>query len=81
MIELKARIPLTTPKGKGWAYFIKDESMDHNLVWTVFLDETGECWMFDNKDIRIQPNFTYGINCKLSPREVYNNELNKKGLP
>ena len=64
MIELRKRIPLITPKGKGWAYFIKDESMDHNCMWGVFLDENGEFWLFDNKDIRIQPNYSYGINCK-----------------
>lgn len=60
MIQLNPPLPLTTPKGKGWAYFLIDRSQEHNLEWVVFLDKTGECWTFQNTEIKIQPNYTMG---------------------
>lgn len=60
MIQLNPPLPLITPKGKGWAYFLIDRSQEHNLEWVVFLDKTGECWTFQNTEIKIQPNYTMG---------------------
>lgn len=60
MIQLNPAIPLTTPKGKGWAYFLIDRSQEHDLEWVVFLDENGECWTFRNSQVRIQQNYTMG---------------------
>ena len=60
MIQLDPLIPLTTPKGKGWAYFLIDRSQEHDLEWVVFLDENGECWTFRNSQVRIQQNYTMG---------------------
>ena len=53
-------IPLVTSKGNGFAYFLIDYSSDHDLVWIVFIDETGECWSFRNPEIRLQKNLTFG---------------------
>jgi hypothetical protein len=58
MIQLNPPIPVTTPKGKGWAFFCIDRSQEHDLEWVVFLDENGECWTFKNSEIRIQKNYT-----------------------
>jgi hypothetical protein len=58
MIQLNPTIPVTTPKGKGWAFFCVDRSQEHDLEWVVFLDENGECWTFKNSEIRIQKNYT-----------------------
>ena len=58
MIQLNPTIPVITPKGNGWAFFMIDLSQEHDLEWVVFLDNTGECWTFRNKDIRIQKNYT-----------------------
>ena len=58
MIQLNPQIPLDTPKGKGWAFFLIDRSQEHDLEWVVFLDESGECWTFSNRDIKIQKNYT-----------------------
>ena len=58
MIQLNPQIPVFTPKGKGWAFFVIDRSQEHDLEWVVFLDSTGECWTFKNSDIRIQKNYT-----------------------
>lgn len=54
--QLQPTIPLLTPKGKGFAHLVIDYSQEHDLLWVVFLDKTGECWTFPNKDIRIQSN-------------------------
>jgi len=58
VIQLNPQIPLITPKGNGWAFFMIDRSQEHDLEWIVFLDSTGECWTFKNSDIRIQKNYT-----------------------
>jgi hypothetical protein len=60
MIQLNPPIPLITPKGKGWAHILIDLSQEHHLQWVVFLDETGECWTFQNPEIKIQSNYTMG---------------------
>jgi len=58
MIQLNPPIPLITPKGKGWAFFLIDRSQEHDLEWVVFIDETGECWTFKNQQVKIQQNIT-----------------------
>ena len=58
MIQLNPQIPVLTPKGKGWAFFLIDRSQEHDLEWVVFLDDGGYCWTFRNSDIRIQKNLT-----------------------
>jgi len=60
MIQLNPPIPLKTPKGDGWAHFLIERSQEHHLEWVVFLDDSGECWTFQNPEIRIQHNYTMG---------------------
>jgi len=59
IIQLNPPLPLITPKGKGWAYFLIDYGQEHDLIWIVFQDSTSECWSWLNKDIKIQQNITY----------------------
>lgn len=58
MIQLNPTIPVMTPKGSGWAFFLIDRSQEHDLEWVVFLDNGGYCWTFRNSDFRIQKNLT-----------------------
>lgn len=58
--QLNPALPLTTPKGKAWAHFVIDYGMESDLLWVCFQDETGECWTWSNRDIRMQPNATLG---------------------
>jgi hypothetical protein len=60
MLQLNPPIPVTTPKGKGWAHILIDYSQEHDLLWVVFLDDSRECWTFANKEIRIQSNESLG---------------------
>jgi hypothetical protein len=62
--QLHTPLPLDTPKGKGFAHFVIDYSQEHDLLWVVFVDETGECWTFNNKEIRLQSNITMGRSSK-----------------
>ena len=59
-LRLDPPIPLKTVKGNALAHFLIDYSIEHDLFWVCFMDETGECWTFNNKDIRAQKNITLG---------------------
>lgn len=62
MIQLDPAIPLVTPKGEGFAHFIIDYGQEHHLLWVVFIDETRECWTFQNPEVRLQDNQTMTSN-------------------
>jgi hypothetical protein len=59
MLQLNPPLPLTTPLGKCWAHFVIDYGMEHDLLWVCFHTDTGECWTWNNKDIKIEKNITY----------------------
>jgi hypothetical protein len=61
IIELRSPLPLDTPKGKGFCHFLIDYGQEHNLLFVCFISETGECWTFQAKDIRLEKNITMGI--------------------
>ncbi|NBU69896.1 MAG: hypothetical protein EBS53_00355 [Bacteroidetes bacterium] len=67
MIQLDPPIPVTTPRGKGYAHILLDYGMEHDLCWVVFLDDTGECWTYRNSEIRAQKNVTFGRTLETSP--------------
>lgn len=58
--QLNPPIPVFTPKGNGLAHLIIDEGIEHDIKWVVFLDRTGECWTYSNRNIRAQTNTTHG---------------------
>ena len=60
LTQLNPPIPLITPKGKAWAHIVIDYGQEHDLLWVCFQDETGECWTWGNRDVRIQENATMG---------------------
>ena len=60
MIQINPTIPLITPKGKGFAHFLIDYSQEHDLLWVVFLNDSGQCWTFPNSEIRIDNNYSLG---------------------
>lgn len=60
LTQLNPPIPLITPKGKAWAYVLIDYSQEHDLLWVCFQDNTGECWTWGNRDVRMQPNLSIG---------------------
>lgn len=60
MIQLQPPIPLETPRGSGLAHLVIDYGPEFSLLWSVFLDDSGECWTFTNEDVRAVKNITMG---------------------
>lgn len=58
--QLNPPIPLNTPKGEGIAWLVLDYGAEHDLMWTVAIDDTGEIWTFSNREVRAQKNITLG---------------------
>jgi len=77
MLQLNPPIPLDTSKGKGFAHMVVDYSQEHDLLWVVFLDDSGECWMFRNGEVRIQRNFTLGRTGE--PSKIFARMMNGNG--
>ena len=73
IIQLSPCIPINTPKGPALAHFLIDYGMESDLYWVCFLDNSGECWTFSNKEIRAQKNITAGrefISPFYDPKEI-----------
>jgi len=60
IVQLNPTIPLTTPKGEGYAIAVIDYGEDHDLKWVVIQTETGEIWTWNNGDVRGVKNITNG---------------------
>lgn len=60
IIQLNPPIPLSTPKGNGLAWLVLDYGAEHNLMWTVAINDTREIWTFSNVEVRAQKNVTMG---------------------
>ena len=58
--QLNPPLPMQTPRGQGLAHFLIDYGPETHLMWTVFLDASGECWTFQNPEIRAAKNMTLG---------------------
>ena len=58
--QLTPPIPLETPRGSGLAHLVIDYGPEFDLMWSVFLDDGGECWTFGNSEIRGMKNITMG---------------------
>lgn len=59
-VQLNPQIPLITEKGPGQAVAVIDYSEEHDLMWVVILDDTGEIWTFPNSKVRGFPNYSIG---------------------
>lgn len=68
ILQLNPPIELNTPKGKGLAWLVIDYGIEHNLMWTVAIHETGEIWTFSNSEVRATNNITMG-------RKIFENPL------
>ena len=59
--QLNPCIPMTVEgKGKGSAIAVIDYGQEHNLIWVVALDESGEIWCSPNPIVRMRANWTMG---------------------
>jgi hypothetical protein len=62
--QLNPPIPLDTPKGEGLALLVIDYGAEHNILWTVAINETGEIWTFMNSFVRATKNISMGRRVK-----------------
>ena len=63
--QLNPSLPVTVEgKGKGVAFAVIDYSEEHNLIWVVALDESGEIWCSPNPKVRMRANWTMGRGMK-----------------
>lgn len=60
MLQLNPPIPMTTEKGKGHAIMVIDYSQDHDLLWVIALDNSGELWCMPNPKVRACINYSIG---------------------
>lgn len=60
MLQLDPPIPLTTPKGEGFAHILLDYGPESDLYWTVLITQTGEIWTYANREVRAAKNITLG---------------------
>lgn len=61
MLQLNPPLPMDTPKGLADAHFLIDYGSEAHLLFVTFVRETGECWTWPAKDIRLEKNVTGGI--------------------
>ena len=60
--RLDPPMPIMTPKGRALAHFLIDYGPEHDLMWVCFQDDSGECWTWENAQIRARVNQTLGRN-------------------
>lgn len=66
ILQLNPPLPLDTPKGPALAHFLIDYGPEYNLMWVCFNDSNGECWTWQNTEIRAQKNITLNRVCDAS---------------
>ena len=59
--QLNPALPVTVEdKGPGYAFAVIDYGQEHNLIWVVALNDSGEIWCSPNPKVRMQNNWTMG---------------------
>jgi hypothetical protein len=61
ILQLDPYIPVWIEgRGTGYAIGWKDYSQEHNMLWIVAFDDTGEVWEIPNPKVRLQKNYSMG---------------------
>lgn len=58
--QLDPTIPMATSKGDGLAFAVIDYGIEHDLLWVVALDDSGEIWCVPNSEVRVEANWSIG---------------------
>lgn len=70
MMQLNPPLPVDTPRGPAYAHLVIDYSQEHYVLYVCFLQETGECWVLPNRDVKLQQNLTMGVRVPPKPAAV-----------
>lgn len=61
IIQLNPAIPIwTEERGTGYALGWIDYSQEHEMLWIVAYDDSGEVWQVPNRLVRVQKNYSLG---------------------
>lgn len=60
IIQLNPQIPMSCPKGEGYAIALIDYSQDHDILFVIAINDTGEIWTYRNSEVRALKNITLG---------------------
>lgn len=60
ILQLNPPIPMSTPKGNGFALAMIDYGTEYNIHWVVAIDSSGEIWTYPNSKVRMKKNITLG---------------------
>jgi hypothetical protein len=59
--QLAPALPVSVEgRGHGYAFAVIDYGQEHNLIWVVALDASGEIWCSPNPKVRMLNNWTMG---------------------
>lgn len=58
--QLRPSIPLRSPKASGEAIACIDYGPEHNVLWCIVDDETGQLWWVPNGEVRAFKNYSLG---------------------
>ena len=69
--QLNPTLPVSVlDKGPGVAIAVIDYGEEHNLIWVVALDDSGEIWCSPNPKVRMRTNWTMGRQVPRPPLSV-----------
>lgn len=60
ILQLNPTIPMSCPKGEGYAIALIDYSEEHHLHWVIAITQTGEIWTYANPLVRMTKNISMG---------------------
>lgn len=60
--QLNPSVPLRSPKASGEAIAVIDYGGEHDLMWVIIDDETGQIWTVPNGEVRAFKNYSIGRN-------------------
>ena len=74
MMQLNPPLPVDTPRGPAYAHLVIDYSQEHYVLFVCFLQESGECWVLPNRDVKLQQNLTMGVRTPPKPTPAVNGD-------
>jgi hypothetical protein len=60
IIQLASPLPLKSPLGNCLAHLVIDYGLEEKVYFVCFQDDSGECWVWNNQQVKAQRNTSYG---------------------
>lgn len=68
ILQLDPMIPVYVEGlGTGMAFALIDYSQEHFLLFAIALDDGGDIWLLDNREVKFQTNASVGRTAKIRP--------------